>query len=175
MAMKQVTGEWLNNFTKEEEKIWKILVANGMGDILISRDISYQWSNTFKAAGRCHLTKYRAVVQISRNFRENTYVNTVRHEILHAFFPLRERHGDHFMTALNVLNEAGIKVSRFASSNDWKKSPYKYIIHSSRGGKWGYMRKTSEIQSYIKEGCTCEERGWISKKTQIKYWLEIIG
>lgn len=103
--MKKITGEKLmqcNNLTGE---IFTLLTEN-MNNYVIPRTITFEWCSARRYGGVCIMngSTDNATIRISNLYDWDA--NTVAHEILHAFLPCGEYHGDLFHQASKIVNDA---------------------------------------------------------------------
>ena len=94
---------------------------------------------------------------LKENITEDDRVNTMIHEILHAYFP-RDHHGGNWKRYADVITrETGIKIERLAdkeSSEAFNKNiDFKYILKCTKCGKeFGYSRMCRAVK--YAEHCT---------------------
>lgn len=97
-------------------------------------------------------------VMLMENITEENRLNTMIHEILHAYFP-KDHHGGRWERYARIINrKTGINIQRLATEEETeefeKNINYKYIVKCGKcGHEWKYMRMCNVVKHA--EKCKC--------------------
>lgn len=162
--MKKITGEFLGVCQKEEQAI-RALLSEHMPDVFINRKIEWEWCRSIRRAGYCLLysTRPLAQIRITNAVENDDIMATVRHELIHAFLPFKEHHGDLFHAAMALLKANGLHVS-YGATCTIKESAFKWLLYTDKGEKHYYTRKNRTI-SFLLENQGFEIDG-------VKYYVK---
>lgn len=143
--MKKITGAFLEECRKEEQAI-RSLLSQHMPDVFNNRKIEWEWCRSIRMAGYCLLysTRPLAQIRITNAVENDDIMATVRHELIHAFLPFREKHGDLFHAAMTLLEANGRHVS-YGATCTIKESAFKWVLYTDKGEKSYYTRKNRAI------------------------------
>lgn len=143
--MKKITGTFLEECRKEEQNI-RSLLSRHMPDVFNDREIDWEWCRSINKAGYCQMSSIRpwARIRITELVEFDDIMATVRHELIHAFLPFEEMHGDLFFAAKDLLERNGLNVS-YGAVCIIKESAFKWLLYTDKGEKSYYIRKNGAI------------------------------
>ena len=143
--MKKITGAFLEECRKEEQTI-RALLSQHMPDVFNDRKITWEWCRSIKRAGYCQLGSIRPIarIRITEAIDLDDIMATVRHELIHAFLPFEEIHGDLFFAAKALLERNGLCVS-YGATGSVKESSFKWLLYTDKGEKYLFTRKNQAI------------------------------
>lgn len=143
--MKKITGAFLEECRKEEQAI-RSLLSQHMPDVFTNRKIEWEWCRSIRKAGYCQLYSIRpwAQIRITNAVELDDIMATVRHELIHAFLPFKEQHGDLFHAAMALLESNGFHVS-YGATGSIKADSFKWLLYTDKGEKFFHARKNRTI------------------------------
>ena len=143
--MKKITGAFLEECRKEEQAI-RALLSQHMPDVFNDREIEWEWCQSIRKAGYCQMSSIRpwARIRITEVVEFDDIMATVRHELIHAFLPFEEMHGDLFFAAKDLLERNGLHVS-YGATCSIKELAFKWLLYTDKGEKFYYTRKNQAI------------------------------
>ena len=117
-----------------------------MSDVFTNRKIEWEWCHSIRKAGYCQLNSIRpwAQIRITNAVELDDIMATVRHELIHAFLPFKEMHGDLFHAAMTVLESNGLHVS-YGATGSIKAESFKWLLYTDKGEKLYHARKNRTI------------------------------
>ena len=141
----KITGAFLKECQKEERAI-RALLAEHMPDVFTNRKIEWEWCHSIRKAGYCqvHSRNPRARIRITNAVELGDIMATVRHELIHAFLPFEESHGDLFHAAMAVLESNGLHVS-YGATGSINAKYFKWLLYTDKGAKFYRARKNRTI------------------------------
>ena len=148
--MKKITGEFLNQ-CKVQESIIRRLLAENMPQSFHDRNVDWEYCKSTRKAGYCIMcpNSDKVIIRITEYVALDDVMAVVRHELLHAFLPFNEMHGELFMQASNIIEQKGFTVSHGATGAI-KEEAYKYLLFTSNGQAKRYTKKNKYVSFVLK-------------------------
>lgn len=135
-GMKLIQGKQLQVCKQAEKTVYDVLKTSGIVGVS-KRFITWEWTNAKTYGGITYLTRKqprKALIRLSTNYTLDD-MNTIYHELIHAYLPLEEAHGNKFKKAMQTLNEHGMHVTMHVEEKNCKPIRFKYLFTFTKEGE----------------------------------------